>query len=257
MTVRELKVENIKVKIFPTKEELGLAAAQHAAEVIARLAPGRANVLFATGTSQFPLVEGLKKQNIDWQRVYGFHLDEYKGISPDHPASFRLWLRERIDQQFKPGAFHYIQGDAPDVEAECQRYAALLKENPIDVGFIGIGENGHIAFNDPPVADFQDKQAVKVVELDEACRKQQLGEGWFPTLDDVPREAVTLTIPTIMSCKTIISVVPEGRKAQAVRDALLGPIEHACPASILRTHPDVTLYLDQESASLFLRDFEA
>ena len=209
MTVRELKVENIKVKIFPTKEELGLAAAQHAAEVIARLAPGRANVLFATGTSQFPLVEGLKKQNIDWQRVYGFHLDEYKGISPDHPASFRLWLRERIDQQFKPGAFHYIQGDAPDIEAECQRYAA------------------------------------------------QLGEGWFPTLDDVPREAVTLTIPTIMSCKTIISVVPEGRKAQAVRDALLGPIEHACPASILRTHPDVTLYLDQESASLFLRDFEA
>ena len=256
MAVQELKIGSIQVKIFPTKEELGLAAAQHAAEVIAKLAPESVNILFATGTSQFPLVEGLKKQDIDWQRVHGFHLDEYKGISPDHPASFRLWLRERIDQQFHPAAFNYIQGDAPDIGAECQRYAALLKENPIDVGFIGIGENGHIAFNDPPVADFQDKQLVKVVELDEACRKQQLGEGWFPTLDDVPREAVTLTIPAIMSCKTIISVVPEARKAQAVRDALLGPIEHACPASILRTHPGVTLYLDQESASLFLRDFE-
>lgn len=144
---------------------------------------------------------------------------------------------------------HYLNGDAPDAEAEVLRYENLLKEHPIDIACIGIGENGHIAFNDPPVADFNDPKLVKVVELDEACRKQQLGEGWFPTFDDVPTHALTLTIPAIMGCKHISCVVPDGRKAEAVYNTLNVEISTACPATILRTHPDTVLYLDSESAS--------
>ncbi|NLV92080.1 MAG: glucosamine-6-phosphate deaminase [Firmicutes bacterium] len=251
--VREKKYDNVTVKIFANKEDLGRAAAAAAAEHIAALQTqeDRVNLMFSTGASQFEFVAALKDhKEIDWSRVNGFHLDEYIDMDDQHPASFRLWLRTRVEEPFQPGKFYYIEGDAEDTEAEIQRYARLLEENPIDLGFIGIGENGHIAFNDPPVADFEDPKAVKVVELDEACRRQQLGEGWFPTLEDVPRYAISLTIPSIMKCKKIISVVPDGRKAEAVRKALEGPIETACPASILRTHPDVTIFLDQDSASL-------
>ncbi|NLA59147.1 MAG: glucosamine-6-phosphate deaminase, partial [Firmicutes bacterium] len=206
-------------------------------------------LVFSTGASQFTFVDGLKEQEIDWNRIIGFHLDEYEGSSETHPASFRLWLRTRIVEPFKPAAFYFIEGDAPDPEAECQRYAKILEENPIDLGFIGIGENGHIAFNDPPVADFDDPLKVKIVELDEMCRRQQVGEGWFPTVDDVPKRALTLTVPAIMECKQIFSIVPDARKATAVQQALEGPISTACPASILRTHPNATLFLDRDSAS--------
>lgn len=242
---------NLKARIYKTKEELGRAAAELAAERVREIlaTKERANLLFSTGASQFEFVAALRDVGIDWSRVAGFHLDEYKGMSPDHPASFRLWLRQRIEGPLRPAVFHYIEGDAPDPEAECERYAALIEANPIDLAFVGIGENGHIAFNDPPVADFNDPKLVKIVELDEACRRQQLGEGWFPTLEDVPREALTLTVPAIMRSKRIISVVPDERKAVAVQRALEGPIETACPASILRTHPDVTLFLDEASAS--------
>ena len=255
MTVKPLSVrdyDKLRVEIYANKEELGQAAAATAATGIESAidARGVANLVFSTGASQFSFVAALKHHPIDWGKVQAFHLDEYVDMKEDHPASFRLWLQERINQPFQPRVFHFITGDAPDAEAESARYAELLKANPLDVGFIGIGENGHVAFNDPPVADFDDPKLVKIVELDEVCRRQQVGEGWFVTIDDVPKYAITLTVPAIMACRQIISVVPEKRKAKAVRRALLGPIETACPASILRTHPQATLLLDQDSASL-------
>lgn len=247
----------LRVKIFANKEDLGKAAAKEAAEAVKALQAASSrmiNLLFSTGASQFEFVAALRDQSgIDWSKVAAFHLDEYKGMKDDHPASFRLWLRTRIENPLKPGVFHYIIGDAQDIDAECERYAKLIKENPIDIGFIGVGENGHIAFNDPPVADFNDPKLVKVVQLDEACRRQQLGEGWFPTLEDVPKEAISLTVPAIMACKKIISVVPDLRKANAIQKALEGPIATSCPASILRTHPDATVFLDLDSASKLAR----
>jgi glucosamine-6-phosphate deaminase len=246
-------VGNLRVKVYATKEALGFAAASHAAQSIAQVlqTASLCNVVFSTGASQFTLMTGLQEQNIPWHKVQGFHLDEYVGIDENHGASFRLWLRTRIDQKFNPAAFHYVVGDAPDTQAECARYEALLKANPCHLGFIGIGENGHIAFNDPPVADFNDPYWVKIVELDQASRKQQVGEGWFPDINSVPQHAISLTVPAIMAAQEIISVVPDARKAAAVRKALTGPIDTSCPASILRTHPNATLYLDQDSAALF------
>jgi glucosamine-6-phosphate deaminase len=246
-------VGKLRIKVYPTKEALGLAAARHAAQSIAKALESEplCNVVFSTGASQFPLMAGLQEQNIPWGQVQGFHLDEYVGIDKEHSAAFRLWLRTRIEQKFNPAAFYYIEGDAPDTAAECARYAALLKENPCHLGFIGIGENGHIAFNDPPVADFNDPHWVKIVELDQASRKQQVGEGWFPNIDAVPQYAISLTVPAIMAAQEIISVVPDARKAEAVHRALTGPIATSCPASILRTHSNATLYLDKDSAALF------
>ncbi len=251
MNNTEFKKENIKVKIFASKEEVGKAAAIAVAEKLdaAISEKGLANLILATGASQFQFLENLQKQAIDWKKITVFHLDEYKGMPVTHPASFRKYLRERILDKVQPKQVHYLNGDAPDAEAEVLRYENLLKEHPVDIACIGIGENGHIAFNDPPVADFNDTKLVKVVELDEACRKQQLGEGWFPTFDDVPTHALTLTIPAIMGCKHISCVVPDGRKAEAVYNTLNVEISTACPATILRTHPDTVLYLDSESAS--------
>jgi glucosamine-6-phosphate deaminase len=210
---------------------------------------GYANMILATGASQFTMIEQLQMQDIDWKKITVFHLDEYKGISVAHPASFRKYLKDRILDKVQPKAIHYLNGDASDVEAEALRYEGILKDHHIDIACIGIGENGHIAFNDPPVADFNDSRLVKVVELDDACRKQQLGEGWFPTFDDVPTHALTQTIPAIMRCKAISCVVPDERKSEAVYNALNGEISTACPASILRTHPKTILYLDAEAAS--------
>ncbi len=251
MNNTEFKKENIKVKIFASKEEVGKAAAIAVAEKLdaAISEKGLANLILATGASQFQFLENLQKQAIDWKKITVFHLDEYKGMPVTHPASFRKYLRERILDKVQPKQVHYLNGDAPDAEAEVLRYENLLKEHPVDIACIGIGENGHIAFNDPPVANFNDPKLVKVVELDEACRKQQLGEGWFPTFDDVPTHALTLTIPAIMGCKHISCVVPDGRKAEAVYNTLNVEISTACPATILRTHPDTVLYLDSESAS--------
>lgn len=248
---KELSYGRLQVKVYENKVDLGRAAARLAAQSINAMLSDREQIslVFSTGASQFQFVDGLKEQDIDWSRIVAFHLDEYERIDKTHPASFRLWLETRIEAPFQPGVFYYIEGDAPDAEAECQRYAQLLKKHPIDLGFIGIGENGHVAFNDPPVANFADPVKVKIVELDEMCRKQQVGEGWFPSIEDVPRRALTLTVPAIMECKQIISVVPDARKADAVQKALEGPISTACPASILRTHPNATLFLDRDSAS--------
>lgn len=251
MNNTEFKKENIKVKIFASKEEVGKAAAIAVAEKLdaAISEKGLANLILATGASQFQFLENLQKQAIDWKKITVFHLDEYKGMPVTHPASFHKYLIERIMDKVQPKQVHYLNGDAPDAEAEVLRYENLLKEHPVDIACIGIGENGHIAFNDPPVANFNDPKLVKVVELDEACRKQQLGEGWFPTFDDVPTHALTLTIPAIMGCKHISCVVPNERKAEAVYNTINAEISTTCPATILRTHPDTVLYLDSESAS--------
>jgi len=195
-------------------------------------------------------VRALAGETIDWNRVVVFHLDEYVAIDAGHGASFRQWIRTRIDEVLRPAAVHYIQGDAVDPEAEVARYSALLEEAPIDLAFVGFGENGHIAFNDPHVADFADPATLKIVELDEACRRQQVGEGHFEDLEAVPRFAFTMTCSAIFRAKTWICCVPEARKAKAVADALEGPVSTECPASLVRRHPDAYVFLDAASSAL-------
>jgi glucosamine-6-phosphate deaminase len=240
------------IRIFDTKRELGQAAADRAAaaigEAIART--GEARVIAATGASQFEFLDALTAaRGIDWGRVDMFHLDEYVGLPDTHPASFRLYLRERIVEKVKPRAFHFLAGDAADPAAECRRVGALLNRAPVDMAFVGIGENGHLAFNDPP-ADFETEEPYLVVELDEACRRQQLGEGWFPGLADVPRRAISMSIRQILRSREILCVVPDARKARAVRDCLEGEVSPVHPSSILQTHPATTVYLDRDSAAL-------
>lgn len=248
---RKLTVDNLNVIIYEESVAMGNAAADFVAKKLneAIQAKNFANLILATGASQFSFLETLQEKDIDWQKITVFHLDEYKGISDEHPASFRKYLRDRILDRVNPKHIHYLNGDAEDLEYEMKRYAELLVEHPIDIACIGIGENGHIAFNDPPVADFKDSKLVKLVTLDKACRNQQLGEGWFQTFDDVPEQALTLTIPAILSCKAISCVVPDERKAAAVYNTLYGEISTDCPASILRTHLKTTLFLDSGSAS--------
>jgi glucosamine-6-phosphate deaminase len=243
------------IRIFDTKEELGQAAADRAraaiGEAIAR--SGEARVIAATGASQFEFLDALTAaRGIDWGRVEMFHLDEYVGLPDTHPASFRRYLRERIVERVEPRLFHFLAGDAPDPAAECRRVGALFARAPIDVAFVGIGENGHLAFNDPP-ADFETEEPYLVVELDEACRRQQLGEGWFPGLADVPRRAISMSIRQILKSREILCVVPDARKAKAVRDCLEGDVSPHHPSSILQTHPATTVYLDRDSAALLRR----
>ena len=249
--ISKIQKDKLEVQVYGTVDLLGKAAA---ASVAAKLADaikekGFANLILATGASQFSFLEHLQKENIDWKKITVFHLDEYKGMSVTHPASFRKYLKERILDKVQPREVYYLEGDAEDIDATVKNYEELLKTHPVDVCCIGIGENGHIAFNDPPVADFNDPELVKVVELDEASRKQQLGEGWFPSFDDVPTHALSLTIPAIMNCRHISCVVPDKRKAEAVYNTLNAEISIACPATILRTHPDTILYLDENSAN--------
>ncbi len=251
MKTIELNKDKLTIKIFENADMLGKAAAAAVSEKLKTVVAenGFANLILATGASQFQFLEHLQQHAIDWKKITVFHLDEYKGLPETHPASFRKYLKERILKKVQPEKVYYLNGDAADAEEEVAKYEALLKEHPIDIACIGIGENGHIAFNDPPVANFDDPKLVKVVELDEACRRQQLGEGWFPTLEDVPTHALTLTIPAIMNCKAISCVVPDERKAEAVYNTLNAKIETTCPATILRTHPDAVLYLDEGSAT--------
>ena len=241
--------DRLKVNVFSEEPEMGRAAAIYTTKCLnsAISEKGSANLILATGTSQFAFLESLKQMDTDWKRITVFHLDEYIGIPDTHPASFRRYLRERILDAVSPGKIFLINGDSKNLEDEMSRYQDLLKVNPVDIACIGIGENGHIAFNDPPVADFNDPLWVKAVELDHACRMQQLGEGWFPSLDKVPLRAVTLTITAIMSCKVISCTVPGKRKAEAVNNTLNSEIDESCPATILRKHPDASLFLDRMS----------
>jgi glucosamine-6-phosphate deaminase len=250
--MKQFKKDKLSVRVLPDKNEMGKAAAADVAVLLNGIITkkGYANLILATGASQFQFLEHLQNEAIDWKKITVFHLDEYKGLSENHPASFRRYLRERILEKVQPRQVYYLNGDAPDAEAEALRYENLLKGHQIDVACIGIGENGHIAFNDPPVADFNDQRLVKVVELDDACRRQQLGEGWFPAYEDVPTHALTLTIPAIMRCTVISCVVPDERKAEAVYNTLHTEISTACPATVLRTHPAAVLYLDNGSASM-------
>lgn len=255
MTIRKsFYKDTLKVEIFTNKEDMGQDSASYVAGKLDQAIRDRgyANIIFGTGASQFPLLEVLLKKDIDWTKINLFHLDEYIGLSDQHPASFRKFLKERIADKINPKNVNYLQGDADDIDAEIKRYEKLLKENPVDVACIGIGENGHIAFNDPAVADFSDPEYLKVVEMDEVCKKQQVGEGWFPTLKHVPIEAVTLTITAIMDSKALCCTVPDERKSKAVYNTLSGGIDTSCPASILRKHNNAVLFLDSFAAKRIL-----
>jgi glucosamine-6-phosphate deaminase len=243
----------MNVEVLKNKDELGQKAARDGAEAIRQMLAqrGEANVIVATGASQFEMLSHLVKEpGIDWGRVTFFHLDEYAGMPITHPASFRKYLKERLVERLPapPKNFHYINAEG-DCRAECDRLGELIQKHPIDVAFIGIGENGHIAFNDPP-ADFQTEKPYLLVDLDEACRRQQLGEGWFPTLDDVPRQAISMSVRHILKSQRIICSVPDERKAKAVQGSVEGPVTPNCPGSILQQHPACTIYLDPPSASL-------
>ena len=242
----------MKVKVFDSKREAGEAAAREAAEIIREAIDtrGAARVVAATGASQFEFLDALAREGgIDWGRVTFFHLDEYVGLPESHPASFRKYLRERLDSRVRPGAFHYIDGEAAAPRAECRRLGELISQDEIDVAFVGVGENGHLAFNDPP-ADFETEEPYLVVDLDEACRRQQVGEGWFRGIDEVPRQAISMSVRQILKARRVVCVVPDRRKAEAVRDCLELEVSPLRPASALRGHEGASLYLDRESASL-------
>lgn len=240
------------VNRYITVDEMARAAANKAALELKRCIAerGLANFMAATGSSQLQFLDALSLMlDVDWAKTTMYHLDEYVGLPEDHPGSFHRYLQERLINRIHPGTVHFVDGNAPDADAECARLSQLLPKDGIDVAFIGIGENAHLAFNDPP-ADFDTGAGFVVVELDDACRAQQVHEGWFRSLEEVPRKAITATIRTIMASRCIISVVPGVRKALAVECALKGSVTPTCPASILRNHPNTHLFLDVGSARL-------
>ena len=240
------------VAIFDSRLRLAAAAAEDATRIIREAIAnrGRAYLIAATGASQFEFLDALVLQpNIDWGDTTFFHLDEYVGLPEGHRASFRRYLRERIVDRVRPGDFHFVNGDAPDPAVECQRVGELILRQTIDAAFVGIGENGHLAFNDPP-ADFYTQDPYIIVELDEACRRQQVGEGWFESVDHVPQRAISMSIQQILKARNVLCVVPDRRKARAVRDTLELEISPLRPASILQQHARTTIYLDTESAAL-------
>lgn len=250
--VRRLQVDLLPVEIYASRAALGQAAALAARTVLtaALAARGEANLILATGNSQLSFLHALRElPGIDWSRVRVFHMDEYLGLDPAHPASFPRFLREHILDAVQPGEFYPVPSRPADVDAACREYAALLRRYPADLVALGFGENGHLAFNDPPFARFDDPEWVKVVELDQASRRQQVGEGHFATLDDVPTHAITLTIPALLAAKRILAIVPEARKAAAVHDCLRLPISEARPGSVLRRVSHAVLYLDPDSAA--------
>ena len=249
--VYETKLESLRVNVYRTNEEMGAAAAQEASEIIrlAARARGVANIIVATGNSQLTFLAALRADtSIPWPQVNIFHMDEYVGLAPDHPASFPLFLKRHLLEYIQPKAFFPVPGRAENIERACKDYEALLREHPADLCALGYGENGHLAFNDPPFADFDDPVWVKVVKLADASRRQQVGEGHFQSLDEVPTHAMTLTIPALLAAKRVLAIVPEARKAEAVYRALRGPISEDCPGSILRQAPHAHLFLDQDSA---------
>jgi glucosamine-6-phosphate deaminase len=250
--VREMTFDGLRVAVFASNEALGVAAAEEAAAIIEEAIANRgvANIVVATGNSQLTFLRSLRERpGIRWEAVTVFHMDEYLGLTPGHPASFPLFLREHLIDRVRPAAFFPVPGNPDDVGLACSGYGDLLRAHRLDLCVLGIGENGHLAFNDPPVADFDDRQWVRVVELDPRSRNQQVGEGHFASLEDVPRRAITLTIPALRAAAHLLCLAPEARKAEAVRRSLLGPIDAACPASILRRTPHARLFLDPDSAS--------
>ena len=239
------------IKRFNDKREMAKVAAGEAASALRQAIreKGKARIIAATGAAQFDFLETLTSlPDIDWKKLEMFHLDEYIGIPASHPASFCRFLQERLLQKTGITNYHLLSGEQDPAEL-IRRTGEALQAEPIDVAFVGVGENGHLAFNDPP-ADFETEEPYLVVTLDEACRRQQLGEGWFPTLADVPRQAISMSVRQILKATKILCIVPDTRKANAVKACFEGEISPLAPASILRTHPDTTVYLDQNSAAL-------
>lgn len=250
--IRTLSLESMRVEVYADRASLGKAAGAAVATKMRDLLSKREGIsmVFAAADSQKELLEELaRQQGIDWSRVTAFHMDEYLGVPGDAPQSFGRWLRVRLFDKVRPGTVHLMNGLA-DPAAECRRYSALLAAAPLDLCCLGIGENGHLAFNDPPVADFNDSESVKRVQIDEASQVQQAAEGNFVKAADVPKDALTLTIPALLAAPSLFCSVPGPRKAKAVRAALYDPITTACPATVLRRHAGTTVYLDPDSASL-------
>ena len=253
MTLTDFNVGELHVRVYPDEAAMGAAAAKDTAQRIIRLleSQDQVNMIFAAATSQIAFLHALRATpGIDWTRINAFHMDEYIGLEPDSPQRFGHFLWEHLFSKVPLGSVHYLRGEAPDIKAECERYCALLTRYPVDIVCLGIGENGHLAFNDPGVADFQDPYSVKVVPLDSVCRQQQVNEGCFESLEKVPTHAVTLTIPALIKAKWMFCIVPFSGKAAAVKQALTGDISERCPASILRKKEKSCLYLNRESASL-------
>lgn len=250
---RSFNADALNVRVFSSLDDLATDAAlevnNHLRTTLA--AKGSAAAILATGNSQIQFLRKLVAlEGVDWSKITLFHMDEYLGIDPNHKASFRRYLREKVQTLVQPKAFHFMEGDTDLPLEECARYESLLEAQPIDLCCLGVGENGHLAFNDPPVARFEDKHRIKLVKLDDACKMQQVKEGHFPSLDAVPPYAFTLTIPALCSARKMICIAPEKRKAEPIRNALQGPISTACPASFLRKQKHCTLLLDHDSASL-------
>ena len=243
------------IQVFRTKEEMGQAAAEKGTEILVNAIERKGKTVFvvASAASQREFLQSLVSMgSVDWSKSVMFHLDEYIGLPKDHPANFRRFLKEMLVNKVHPGTVYFIEGDAKDPEAECQRLNEIINLHELDAAFIGIGENGHLAFNDPP-ADLNTEDPFIVVELDQVSRKQQVGEGWFATLDEVPLKAISMSIPQIMKFRNIVCTVPDRRKAEAVKNTIEGAISPAVPASILRKHNDVFMFLDRPAAEFLKR----
>lgn len=254
-TIMDFYQDKLHVRSYATRPEMGAAAAEEGAALLRKLLSEKdsVRVIFAAAPSQNEFLDALcSAPGIDWGRVTAFHMDEYIGLHPDAPQGFGNFLRAHIFDRLPFGTIHFLNGGAVDPAAECARYGTLLREAPIDIVFLGIGENGHIAFNDPPVADFADLETVKIVPLDEICRNQQVHDGCFAALEQVPTHAMTLTVPALAGAAHHFCIVPAPTKAEAVRACIRGEITTACPAAILRTCPDAALYLDADSSALLV-----
>ncbi len=251
--IRELKKENLEVKVYSDRTNMGASAAQMVTDRIAQILSKQefVNIIFASAPSQNEFLAALIEQkSIDWTRINAFHMDEYIGLPKDHPALFSSFLKKRLFGQVPFHSVNYINGNAPDALAECGRYAELLLKYPPDIVCLGIGENGHVAFNDPHVADLDDPLVVKIVDLDFECRQQQVNDKCFNKLNEVPTLAITLTVPALMAGRYTYCMVPGKNKAKAVHHTLYNEISEQCPASALRRHPQAVLFLDSDSSSL-------
>jgi glucosamine-6-phosphate deaminase len=249
--VQRLQIENLKIEIYASRKEAGAAAAEAAAGQLRRLAHQNESigVIFATGASQLEMLRTLIKiPGLPWKRIRGFHMDEYIGIDADHKASFRRYMRQELTKRVPMHSFREVDGNAADPAKFCREYAKTLQSENPQLCLLGIGENGHLAFNDPRFADFNDPVDMKIVALDEECKQQQVAEGWFKSITEVPSQAITLTIPALLRVPKLVVSVPGSRKAKIISRTLRELISTTCPATILRTHPDATVYLDEESA---------
>ncbi|ANE51480.1 glucosamine-6-phosphate deaminase [Flavisolibacter tropicus] len=247
----ELTVDKLQVRVYNNREEMGNFSAKMAANKIRTLLEQQpfVNIIFAAAASQNEFLDALSKEPLEWSRINAFHMDEYIGLPDGHPQCFGTFLKHRIFDKVPFHQVHYLKGNVTDIQAECERYAALLEQNPVDITCMGIGENSHLAFNDPHVADFNDKSQVKVVDLDEACKQQQVNEGCFESVEQIPINALTLTIPALLKANYIFCMVPGPTKAKAVYHTLEDEITERHPSTILRTHPNAILFLDKESAA--------